>query len=610
MKNPYNIKVLFLACTILLLQSCSSDVLDTAPPDKYTAADIWSDINLADAYLLNSYDGLATGFSPIMMASVTDESRFEFSWGPENYVQGNITADNTRPWVTAWNTEEMHTWSGNFENIQNLNIFLSNIDKVPESYDATEKDAIRQRADVLKGEALFMRAFSYGQLALTFGGVPILTEPNEREDDFQSIERGSFEETINFVVENCEAAAQLLPIKNETEMGRATKAAALALKSRILLFAASDLTADGTSVNNLVSIENPDRITLWTAARDAAKAVMDLGTYNLANFGAPDKAAIAQNYYDFFRQKDLSSNETIWGKMYSKAEGPSSQMNLWNGPNGNNNWAGHNPTQGMVDTYQMEDGTNFSDHFAIDSDGHYINTSDKYESDNPYENREPRFYGSILYDGAVWQPRFPNLTGRDPVGIYDRRTRISKEGGEITSQIYGIDTRKGPVENWNGSFTGYVLRKFLDDEVIGKNENNDHSWIEFRYTEILLNYAEASMELGELGETTTYINMIRNRSGIPDFTGDITEAFRHERKVELAFEGLRWYDLRRWKILEESLTNAMGIDITEITENNSVTTTWERIVAEERNVVPRMYWVPIPTDEINKAPKLEQNPGY
>lgn len=610
MKNPFNTKVLFLACTILLLQSCSSDVLDTAPPDKYTAANIWSDINLADAYLLNSYDGLATGFSPIMMASVSDESRFEFSWGPENYVQGNITADNTRPWVTAWNTEEMHTWSGNFGNIQNLNIFLSNIDKVPESCDASEKDAIRQRADVLKGEALFMRAFSYGQLALTFGGVPILTEPNEREDDFQSIERGSFEETINFVVENCEAAAQLLPIKTETEMGRATKAAALALKSRILLFAASDLTADGTSVNNLVSIENPDRIALWTDARDAAKAVMDLGTYNLADFGAPDKAAVAQNYYDFFRQKDLSSNETIWGKMYSKAEGPSSQMNLWNGPNGNNNWAGHNPTQGMVDTYQMEDGSNFLDHFTIDSDGHYINTSDKYESENPYENREPRFYGSILYDGAVWQPRFPNLTGRDPVGIYDRRTRISKEGGEITSQVYGIDTRKGPVENWNGSFTGYVLRKFLDDEVIGKNENNDHSWIEFRYAEILLNYAEALMELGELGEASTYINMIRNRSGIPDFTGDITEALRHERKLELAFEGIRWYDLRRWKILEESLTDAMGIDITEITENNSVSVIWERIVAEERNVVPRMYWVPIPTDEINKAPQLEQNPGY
>lgn len=610
MKNLFNIKILFLVCTIFLLQACSSEVLDTAPPDRYTEADIWSDINLADAYLLNSYDGLATGYSPSMMTALTDEARFEFTWGAENYVQGNITADNVQPWVNEWDTREMPTWSTNYENIQNINIFLANIDRVPEAYDQTEKDGIRQKADVLKGEALFMRAFCYGQLALTYGGIPLLTEPNEREDDFQSIERTSFGETIKFVVENCDAAAQLLPEKTETEMGRATKAAALALKSRILLFAASDLTADGTSGNSLVSIESPDRIALWTAARDAAKAVMDLGTYGLADFGAPDKAAVAQNYYDFFRQKDLSSTEIIWGKLYSKAEGPVSQMNLWNGPNGNNNWAGHNPTQGMVDTYQMEDGSNFLDHFTIDSDGYYINTSNIYESENPYENREPRFYGSILYDGAVWQPRFPNLAGRDPIGIYDRRTRITKEGGVITSQVYGIDTRQGPVENWNGSFTGYVMKKLLDHEITGKEENNDSHWIEFRYAEIILNYAEASMELGEPAEASTYINMIRNRSGMPDFTGDITEALRHERKLELAFEGIRWYDLRRWKILEESLTDAMGIDITEITENNSVRVTWERIVAEERNVVPRMYWVPIPTDEINKAPQLEQNPGY
>ena len=610
MKNPLTTKAVFLACTILLLQSCSSEVLDTAPPDRYTEGDIWSDINLADAYLLNSYDGLATGYSPSMMTAVTDEARFEFTWGPENYVQGNITADNTQPWVNEWDTREMPTWPTNFENIQNINLFLANIDRVPEAYDQTEKDDIRQKADVLKGEALFMRAFCYGQLALTYGGVPILAEPNERDDDFQSVLRASFNETIDFVTADCDAAAQLLPNKSETDMGRATRGAALALKSRILLFAASDLTADGSTENNLVGIESPDRAALWTAARDAAKAVMDLGTYELADFGAPDKAAVAQNYYDFFRQKDLSSNEVIWGKMYSKAEGPVSQMNLWNGPNGNNNWAGHNPTQGMVDTYQMEDGSSFFDHFMIDSDGAYVNISDKYESKNPYDNREPRFYGSILYDGAVWQPRFPNLVGRDPVGTYDRRTRITMSGGQIISQVYGIDTRKGPVENWNGSFTGYVLRKFLDDEVIGKNENNDHSWIEFRYAEIILNYAESLIELGNPSEAAIYINMIRNRSGMPDFTGDVTEALRQERKLELAFEGLRWYDMRRWKILEESLTDAMGIDITEITQNNSVTTTWERIVAEERNVVPRMYWVPIPTDEINKAPQLEQNPGY
>ena len=116
----------------------------------------------------------------------------------------------------------------------------------------------------------------------------------------------------------------------------------------------------------------------------------------------------------------------------------------------------------MVDTCQMEDGSNFFDHFEINSEGNYVNVSGQYESENIYHNREPRFYGSMLYDGALWQPRLLNLVGRDPVGIYDRRTQITMENGEVTFQVFGIDTRQGPVENCNGSFTGYIMKKLLE----------------------------------------------------------------------------------------------------------------------------------------------------
>ena len=606
-KYKFNIRIL--AVLMLLLQACETDVLDKTAPDRYTDASLWSDVNLADAYLLSAYDGLAMGYGPVMIPSITDDVRHEFTWGPENYVQGRITPDNTQPFATEWDSPEMPNWSTNFQTIQVINVFLQNIDRVPEAYAESEREAVQERVDIMRGEALFLRAYTYDQLARMYGGVPILMEPNERGDDFLSITRATFEETVNFISNDYDAAAELLPGKEEMPMGRATKGAALALKSRLLLFAASDLTADGTAANALVGYQSPDRTALWTAARDAAKAVMDLGTYSLANFGAPDKAAVAQNYYEFFKQKDLSHSEIIWGKMYLQSAGAVSQMNLWNGANGNNNWAGHNPTQGLVDTYQMEDGSSFFDHFKLEN-GFYVNISDKYQSENIYDNREPRFYGSILYDGAIWQPRFPNLAERDPIGIYDRRTRIITENGE-TNIIYGIDTRQGPVENWNGSFTGYIMRKLLDDEVIGKDANNENVFIEIRYAEIILNYAEALIELGETEEAATYINMIRNRSGMPDFTGDTTEALRHERHLELTFEGLRWYDIRRWKVLEERLTDAMGIDIVEVIENGStVEVTWEQILAEERQVFERMYWVPIPTDEMNKAPQLEQNPGY
>lgn len=606
----YKINIKILAIFVFVLLSCETDVLDATAPDRYTDASIWSDVNLADTYLLSAYDGLAMGYGPVMIESVSDNIRHEFTWGSQNYVQGNISPDNIQPWVQEWAHPEIVTWTDNFRNIQTINVFLANIDKVPEAYNPSERGAIEERVDVLKGEALFLRAFSYAQLVRTFGGVPILSEPNQRDDDFLSVTRATFKETIDFITADYDAAAALLLDDEQMEMGRATKGAALALKSRLLLFAASDLTADGSAANELVGYSSPDRTALWTAARDAAKAVIDLGTYNLANFGAPDQEAVAQNYYDFFRQKDLSNSEIIWGKMYLKGAGDSNQMNLWNGPNGNNNWAGHNPTQGLVDTYQMEDGSSFLDHFTINSDGNYVNISGQYESENIYDNREPRFYGSILYDGAVWQPRFANLAGRDPVGIYDRRTRITIENGTEISKIFGIDTRQGPVENWNGSFTGYVMKKLLDEDITGKNENNENVWIEIRYAEVIMNYAEALLELGNPDEAAIYINMIRNRAGMPDFIGDSNDALRYERKLEFAFEGHRWYDIRRWKILEETLSDAMGIDIIETTENGNITTVWQQILAEDREVQNRMYWVPIQTDEINKAPQLEQNPGY
>jgi hypothetical protein len=259
----------------------------------------------------------------------------------------------------------------------------------------------------------------------------------------------------------------------------------------------------------------------------------------------------------------------------------------------------------------MEDGSKFSDHFQINGNGVYVNVSSIYHNPNPYYSRDPRFYGSIIYDSSVWQKRFPNLSGVDPLGIYDRRTRITMTGGNITSEIFGIDTRQGPIETWNAGYTGYLMKKMLDDGVNGRSENNDNVWIEFRYAEVLLNYAEACIALNQTTEATENINKIRNRAGMPDFTGDLTSALRYERGVELVFEGERWYDIRRWKILEQALTDAMGIEITETNTGGNVQTTWKRIVAQSRGpVTQKMYWLPIITDEVKKAPGIEQNPGY
>ncbi len=598
--------------SLIIISSCSK-ILDKTPLDKYSDGLIWSDINLADRYLQDNYNkSINGGFGYLSYASVTDESHDTHGFGSNNYLQGNISSSNTNPFGNwAFNYT---TWGIIYTNIQNLNVFLANIEKVSNAYPDAQRPVIKARVEQMKGEALFLRAFCYQQLARNYGGLVLFAAPFEIGKDYLSIKRSTFKETVDFIVKDCDDATALLGTKAEMVMGRATKGAALALKSRILLFAASDLTADGTADNEVMGYKTADRTALWTAAKNAAKAVMDLGSYQLENFGAPDKATVSDKFYTFFKSKDLSSNEIIWGKMFLKDVGSRNQMNLINGSNGFVMYGCNAATGNLADAFEMEDGSPFSNHYQTDNAGYYKNTSTKYASPNIYYNREPRFYATILYDSAVWLKRFADLSPRDPLGIYDRRTRVTIKSGAEVSRIYGIDTRQGPVDGDDGTYTGYTFKKYQDDKLYGtETNNNDNVWIEFRYAEIILNYAEACLGLQQLGDATTYINLIRNRAGLPNFTGDINAALHYERRVEFVHEDVRFYDMRRWKILDQTLVDAYGVDIiqTANNDNNTVNTTWQKIMVEQRGpAVKKLYWVPIPIDEINRAPQLIQNPGY
>lgn len=609
-QNKLNIKIV--AILMLLFSACNENILDKVPLDRYSDGTVWADVALADNYLKSCYINANIGFKNMQLTGVTDECFFIHIKGSDNYLLGDINADNGSPWSSSGGySYENYSWS-RFSVVQSINIFIANIDKVSDSYKDTEKASTKAKTDILKGEALFLRAFLYTQMCRTYGGLPIFKEPNKLGADFSKVTRSSFKETVDFIASDCDEAAKLLKLKSDMEMGRANKEAALALKSRILLFAASDLTADGTSPNELVGYKNPDRTALWTAAKNAAKAVIDLGTPQLADFGAPDKKAVAEKYFGMFKAHDLSNPEIIWGKMYKKDVGENNSANLRNGNNGNECYGSHCPTEGFVNEYEMEDGSKFTDHFFLDNENLWKNKSIKFKNQNPYHNREARFYGSVLFDSAVWQSRiYPSLTVIDPVGIYDRRTRKTIKSDGTVLERFGLDTRKGPVDAEDGSFTGYLWKKLLDDKTVGYYERNENVWIALRYAEIIMNYAEACMELGDIQTASSYINKIRNRAGLPNFTGDVKVALRHERKIEFAFEDIRWFDIRRWKILNQALTNAYGIDITEVTQGNTVTTTWKQILAQTRGPVKnKMYWIPIPSGEIKKAPQILQNPEY
>jgi len=593
----------------LLFQSCESELLDKTPLDSYSDATVWSDPALAKAYLGYCYYALNQPFQSVMLGSACDEMPVGRGSSSQAFNLGTISPDvgtNLFSWL-CWNTT-------NWPNIQRINLFLDNIDQIAGKYPASQQATIKAQTDRLKGEALFLRAFVYHNFCRFYGGVPIMKTANKLEDDFSTLKRASFEETVNFIVKDCDDAAALLPMKADQVMGLPTKEAALTLKSRILLFAASDLTADGTAANELVGYKSgTDRVALWTAAKNAAKAVMDLGTAKLADFGAPDQAAVAKNYYELFRSYTLANDEIIWGKMYVMDLGRTHRINQTNGPNGVNNFGRNGPLQQMVDEYEMSDGSKFFDHFEINADKLYKNKSTKFRHENPYYDREPRFYATILYDSAVWQQRPINLQPRDPLGIYERRTHRTMNSDGTFTDLPGLDTRKGPLSPGNGCYGGYLTKKFMDQASNGDVQNNQNVWIYMRYAEVLFNYAEACLELNEPVEAANYINMIRNRAGLPDFTGDIEQALRHERKVELYGEESRFYDIRRWKIMIDVMTPPLGgIDILEVKNTDgSIVTTWKWIKAHADNAMTaKQYWWPIPTNEIKKAPQLLQNPLY
>ncbi|RYY81119.1 MAG: RagB/SusD family nutrient uptake outer membrane protein, partial [Chitinophagaceae bacterium] len=288
-----------------------------------------------------------------------------------------------------------------------------------------------------------------------------------------------------------------------------------------------------------------DRRARWTAARDAAKKVLDeAGSGYKTNLTSPvsfedgkkNYLSIAMGGASKHPDADpgvTSTNELLFVRTFTleRSEG-AQQHGLRQGPNGYNNWAGNTPIQELVDDYEMMDGSKFE-------------WSDQAHKADPYANREPRFYVSILHDGAPWKPR---RRAEDPANEIQTGTYFVGN-----NKIVGLDTRSGPIENWNGSFTGYYFRKFIDPDP-NLRDNTDRQtvpWPFFRYTEAMFNYIEASIELGEEAEAKTWLNRIRFRAGMPAITesGDaLKQRYRNERRIEMAFEEQRYFDARRWMI--------------------------------------------------------------
>jgi hypothetical protein len=587
MKSRYNLMSFLL---LVLLSGCSKNFLNRQPLDQYSEPAVWADLNMMENFLNNIYGTLPGdyGNKRSLLSIYTDESQMNpgSDAGHSAINSGAITASSYGVWADGyWYGMSSLTWDPLYKNIRACNLFLT------QSAEGTYDD--EERLKRMQGEAHFLRAYLYHKLAFLYGGVPLIDKVYTLNDSTQ-VPRNTFKETINFIVNDCDQAAALLPLSYESGngVGRAAKGAALALKARTLLYAASDLYhttswAGSYSHPELVGYVGEDRTALWRAARDAAKAVVDLHVYDLYKKDPAPGDYIAGNYQYEFTSK--LTEEDIFVKFYSTAY-PNliGQFDLSSGYHG---WGNTCPLSTFVDAYEMRDGTPFDWNNPV-------------HRANPYENRDPRLYGSIFFNGARWRQRSTDYAPIDPVGIINTSYQQQADG----SWKPGLDVQTGNAS----TRTGYYMRKFLDSTKAGPTEQQYCSWRYIRYAEVLLTYAEASAEIGEENDARTYVNMVRKRAGMPDITttgAALIESIRHERKIELMGEGQRFWDIRRWMIAPQVMTgDELGIDIRYA--SGQTTPTYKTVTVGKRAWANKCYFLPILISEINKNERLVQNPLY
>ena len=608
-------KIVFCLLSLVVF-GCNDDFVNTKPLDQLGESTVWTDPSLAEAFVSEIYAGFGNGgFDEQMNASLTDETIFTH---PGRNIT-TITESRSNPADPGWINGTL-SWGNMFLRIRACNLALSNLE--------APKFTSPVLVDRLKGEVKFLRAYYYHQLIRYFGGVPIIDKPFTLNDsDFLS-PRNTWEECVNFIVKNCDEAAALLDGKTMVA-GRANKAAALALKARVLIYAASDLHDMPTAKSKssvlssyakpeLVGYVSGDRKARWEKARDAAKAVIDLPGYGYAlNFTNPVSSADGTaNYMNASLARNGGEKEILIGRYFINAKQENGgRQGLFNGPNGYHNWAGNTPVQLMIDDYEMMDGSKFD-----------WNKTE--HASAPYTNRDPRFYASILYEGAPWKPRTSDVASKDPANQIQTGQYILANG----TTIFGLDTRKSSVEDWNGSYTGYYIRKFVDPNpaIIDQNTWQQVPWPILRYTEMVFNYAESLIELGDHATALLWLNKIRFRSGMPALTetGDaLKQRFRNEKRVEMYLEEQRYHDTRRWMIAPTTLgRKANGINITGVAkagatipnpyrfDPNAFSYTYKVFEIdpgkENRAWLDKMYYLPIHRDEMNRNNKLVQNPGY
>lgn len=557
------------------LASCVS-ILDQEPLDSFTDEAVWSDLSLSEAYLNKVYNTVRGQLSTnTLWDNFSEEIYHKHGYGTNNTTHCLMSPDAA---YICYYEDNYNLWGNYYSYINTINNFLVKIDEVPG--DETERNW-------QKGQALFLRGWYYSLLYTLYGRVVLVDTPYALDSQFTA-RRAEMDDVADFICKDLDAAAAILPTvyPDPSDLGRATKGAALALKSRVLLLKASPLFGTPSKEK-------------WQAASDAAKAVMDLNVYHLELIAPEGTLMTSPEDRDQYIEKyaalfyNASSPESIWMKVYNTnysdawSDTNSTPMGQCHrapcGPgNGFEGWGTFDPTQNLVNKIQNYDGTPqkpYSD-----------NTK------NPWENLELRYWANIIGDGALW-------------GYGDDKRQVETYIAGEESVTPGLDSSQGEYW-WNASNTGYAVRKSYspDFDYYGTTQW-DAPWMFIRLAEIYLNYAECQYQLGNNSEALKYVNIIRHRALLPDATGDVWEAIEYEREVEMMFEGTRWTDMRRWKRMDEEYADpVIGCEVKKFADGHKEYNL--NVFIDQREWKgDKYYWVPLSRSEYNKSPEyLDMQP--
>ncbi|OJV15608.1 MAG: hypothetical protein BGO21_32035 [Dyadobacter sp. 50-39] len=581
---------IFILATGLLTLSCEQ-VLDKAPLNIISEDKVWNDPVLINAYIDRVYGEMSflvrdgQGFEEVDPTSgLSDEGRQGRNWHPLFFQWKAGLLDKNGGLLELWP----------YETIRKTNEFLEKI--------VTTTSVSEDLKKQLSAKIRYARALTYFNMVKRYGGIPLITRAQQIDDPYEElfVKRNKEAEVYDFILSEMDAITPDLPASYPSaEVGSPTRYAALALKSRAALFAASIATWGRVEIEGLVGVPAADAQRFWQASYDASKQIIDAKSFSLYN-KMPDNKS--ENFRQLFL--DENNSEVIFSKQLTGVN-VGSNYDLFMSPfQFTPGWGGANTAVylEMVESFENTDGTPGTLNRALA-------TSKPWNLTELFANKDPRFFASVYFEGDMWKGEAIENWG----GI------VTRQGTKVTTGFYEGKSAQGRSFSAGGyaggQMTGFNVKKYLDDKLIPVDQGKTSvDFIVFRYGEILLNFAEAAFELNKPKEALDAVNQLRTRAGIKTLVAATRDNIRHERKVELAFENHRWWDLRRWRTAEEAITRKFTGIYTfydAATGKFRIELNNDAMAGTPSSFQAKHYYLPITPSRISNNPNLgPENPGY